>query len=146
MAIAGRWTNRWCLSGWRANCSSSPQPPRRGCRRRHQPWPQPRIVDAADVDSMIIFELTEGGNDCALTHSWTRSGDGPPALVRSARQLFPWSHAHARAGTLAGFASLDEITDAAERQTLEHYDMRSGVAVPFSIEGTPPVRSVYVGT
>lgn len=96
---------------------------------------QRRIIDAADVDGMIIFELTEGGNDFALTHSWTRSGDGPPSLVRSARQLFPWSHAHARAGTLASFASLDEITDAAERQTLEHYDMRSGVAVPFSIDG-----------
>ena len=65
---------------------------------------------------MIIFELTEGGNDFALTHSWTRSGDGPPSLVRSARQLFPWSYAQAHAGTLAVFASLDEITDAAERQ------------------------------
>ena len=43
---------------------------------------QRRIVDAADVDGMIIFELTEGGNDFALTHSWTRSGDGPPSLVR----------------------------------------------------------------
>ena len=98
---------------------------------------QRRIIDAADVDGMIIFELTEGGNDFALTHSWTRSGDGPPSLVRSARQLFPWSHAHARAGTLASYAALDEITDTAERQTLEHYDMRSGVAVPFSIDGHP---------
>jgi formate hydrogenlyase transcriptional activator len=96
---------------------------------------QRRIVDAADVDGMTIFEFTEGGNDFALTHSWTRSGDGPPTLVHSARQLFPWSHAHARAGTLACFASLDEITDAAERQTLEHYDRRSGVVVPFSIDG-----------
>ena len=96
---------------------------------------QRRIVDAADVDGMTIFELTEGGNDFALTHSWTRSGDGPPTLVRSARQLFPWSHSHARAGTLACFASLDEITDAVERQTLEHYDRRSGVVVPFSIDG-----------
>jgi formate hydrogenlyase transcriptional activator len=96
---------------------------------------QRRIVDAADVDGMTIFELTEGGNDFALTHSWTRSGDGPPTLVRSARQLFPWSYTHARAGTLASYASRDEITDAAERQTLEHYDMRSGVVVPFSIDG-----------
>ena len=96
---------------------------------------QRRIVDAAGVDGMIIFELTEGGNDFALSHSWTRSGDGPPAHVRSARQLFPWSHAHARAGTVACFASLDEITDAAERETLGHYDMRSGVVVPFPIDG-----------
>src|SRR6185503_19884538 len=81
---------------------------------------QRRIVDAADVDGMTIFGLTEGGNDFALTHSWTRSGDGPPTLVRSARQLFTWSHARARADTLACFASLDEITDAAVRQTLEH--------------------------
>jgi len=30
---------------------------------------QRRIVDAADVDGMIVFEFTEGGNDFALTHS-----------------------------------------------------------------------------
>src|SRR5689334_845505 len=49
---------------------------------------QRRIVDGADVDGMAVFEFTEGGNDFALTHSWTRGGDDPPALVRSARHLF----------------------------------------------------------
>ena len=96
---------------------------------------QRRIVDAADVDGMIVFEFTEGGNDFALTHSWTRGGADPPALVRSARQRFPWSHAHASASALACFASLDEIGDGAERETREHYGMRSGVVVPFSIDG-----------
>jgi PAS domain S-box-containing protein len=96
---------------------------------------QRRIVDAADVDGMTIFEFTEGGNDFALTHSWTRGGDDPPALVRAARNLFPWSHAHASASALACFASLDEIGDGGERQTREHYGMRSGVVVPFSIDG-----------
>jgi PAS domain S-box-containing protein len=96
---------------------------------------QRRIVDAADVDGMTVFEFTEGENDFALTHSWTRGGDDPPALVRSARQRFPWSHAHASASALACFASLDEIGDGAERETREHYRMRSGVVVPFSIDG-----------
>jgi PAS domain S-box-containing protein len=96
---------------------------------------QRRIVDATDVDGMTVFEFTDGGSDFALTHSWTRSSDDPPALIRSARRLFPWSHTHASASTLACFATLDEIGDAAERETREHYGMRSGVIVPFSIDG-----------
>jgi PAS domain S-box-containing protein len=96
---------------------------------------QRRIVEAADVDGMAVFELTEGGDDCALTHAWTRSADDPPARVGSARQLFPWSHAHARSGTVACFSSLDEITEAAERDTRERDGTRSGVVVPFSIDG-----------
>jgi PAS domain S-box-containing protein len=94
-----------------------------------------RIVDAADVDGMAVFELSADGSDFALTHAWTRRGDEAPARIASARQLFPWTHAHARAGTGACFSSLAEITEAAERDTLEKYGTRSGVVVPFSIEG-----------
>jgi PAS domain S-box-containing protein len=95
---------------------------------------QRRIADAADVDAMVVFELTDGCDDFALTHAWTRRDD-PPARLASARQLFPWSHAHARAGTVVCFSSRAEITEAAERDTLEHYGARSGVVVPFSIDG-----------
>jgi PAS domain S-box-containing protein len=96
---------------------------------------QRRIVDAADVDGMAVFEFTSGGNDFALTHVLTRDGDDAPALTGSARYLFPWSYAHASAGTLACFSSLDEITDAAERDTLERCGARSGVVVPFCVDG-----------
>src|SRR5688572_19618915 len=96
---------------------------------------QSRILDVVDMDGMAVFEFTEAGNDFALTHASTRSRDDAPALVRSARQLFPWSFTHARAGALTCFSSLDEITAAPERDTLEHYGTRSGVVVPFSIDG-----------
>jgi formate hydrogenlyase transcriptional activator len=96
---------------------------------------QSRILDVVDMDGMAVFEFTEAGNDFALTHAATRTRDDAPALVRSARQLFPWSFTHARSGMLACFSSLDEITGAAERDTLEHHGTRSGVVVPFSIDG-----------
>ena len=63
-----------------------------------------RIVDAADVDGMAVFELTADGNDVALTHAWTRRGDDAPARIASARQLFPWTHAHAPDSTGACFS------------------------------------------
>ena len=90
-----------------------------------------------DVDGLAVFELIEDGNDIALTHSPTRSGDDSLTLLRSASQLFPWSYTHARAGTLACFSSLDEISDATERETLAHRGTRAGVVVPFSIDGHP---------
>jgi len=96
---------------------------------------QRRIADAADVDGLAVFEFTEDGTDFALTHTWTRRGDDPPTLARSARQLFPWSYLHARAGTMACFSSLDDVADAAERTTRAHQGTRSGVVVPFSIDG-----------
>ena len=96
---------------------------------------QRRIVDGTDLDSMAVFEFTEGGLNFALTHAWTRQSNNPPALVPSARRLFPWSYARARAGTLACFSTLDEITESVERDTLEHVGTRSGVIVPFSIDG-----------
>jgi PAS domain S-box-containing protein len=94
-----------------------------------------RIVDAADADGMAVFELTDEGHDCALTHARTRGEDDVPAPVSSARSLFPWSYAHARAGTVACFSSLDDITEAVERNTREREGTQSGVVVPFSIEG-----------
>jgi formate hydrogenlyase transcriptional activator len=98
---------------------------------------QRRIVEATDVDGLALFELIEDGNDVALTHWSTRSGGDVLMLLRSARQLFPWSYTHARAGTLGCFSSLDEISDATERDTLAHRGTRSGVVVPFSIDGHP---------
>jgi formate hydrogenlyase transcriptional activator len=95
---------------------------------------QRRIADAADLDGIAIFEFT-GGDDFALTHAWSRTHDALPALIRSARRLFPWLYAQARAGTPASFSSLDDVTDVAERDTHEHEGTRSGVVVPFSIEG-----------
>jgi PAS domain S-box-containing protein len=96
---------------------------------------QSRIADAAGLDGMAVFEFTEDGDDFALTHAWSRHGDGFPALIRSARRLFPWLYAHARAGGLASFSSLADVTDRAERDTREHEGTRSGVVVPFSIDG-----------
>ena len=96
---------------------------------------QRRIAEAADVDGLAVFELSEDGSDLALTHAWTHNGHDSPARVGSVRQSFPWSYAHARAGTLGCFSSLDDITEAAERRTLDHYGTRSGVVVPFSIDG-----------
>ncbi len=94
-----------------------------------------RIAEAADVDGIAVFELTDGGDDFALTHAWTHDSGGSTARVALARQRFPWSYAHARAGTLACFSSLDEITEVTERETLMHSGTRSGVVVPFSIDG-----------
>jgi PAS domain S-box-containing protein len=96
---------------------------------------QRRIVDAADVDGMAVFELSDDGNDFSLTHAWTRRGDDRRGVAGSARELFPWSYARARAGTAAVFSSLDDITEAAERDTRERDGARSGVVVPFSIDG-----------
>ncbi len=96
---------------------------------------QSRIADAAGLDGIAVFEFTEGGDDFALTHAWSRHGDAFPALVPSARRLFPWVYAHARAGALASFSSLDDVTDVAERDTRAREGTRSGVVVPFSIDG-----------
>jgi formate hydrogenlyase transcriptional activator len=98
---------------------------------------QQRIADAVDVDAIAVFEFTQNREDFALTHAWARRADEPITLAGSARQLFPWSYARARAGTLAGFASLEEIAETAEREMLAHDGMRSGVLVPFSIDGHP---------
>src|SRR5688572_2917743 len=105
-----------------------------------------RILDATDVDGLALFELIESGHDIALTHSSTRGGMDPLALVRSARRSFSWSYAHARAGTLACFSSLDEIADAAEREALARCGMRSGVVVPFSIDGQPAGAVSFTST
>jgi formate hydrogenlyase transcriptional activator len=98
---------------------------------------QRRLADAVDMDGIAIFEFTQNGEDFALTHAWTRRADELVTLTGSARQIFPWSYAHARAGTLAGFASLDEIAETAEREMRAHHGMRSGVVMPFSIDGHP---------
>src|SRR5262245_745798 len=68
---------------------------------------QTRIADAADLDGIAVFEFDDGGDDFALTHAWARNRDALPALIRSARRLFPWLYAHARAGSPASFSSLD---------------------------------------
>jgi PAS domain S-box-containing protein len=96
---------------------------------------QSRICEAADLDGIAVFEFTDGGDDFALTHAWSRNPDAFPALIRSARRLFPWLYARARAGTLASFSSLDDVTEVAERDAREHEGTRSGVVVPFSIDG-----------
>jgi PAS domain S-box-containing protein len=96
---------------------------------------QRRIVEAADADGMAVFELTDEGNDFALTHARTRGDADVPAHLSSARSLFPWSYAHARAGTVACFSSLDDISEAVERNTRQREGTQSGVVVPFSIEG-----------
>jgi formate hydrogenlyase transcriptional activator len=106
---------------------------------------QQRIADAADVDGLAVFEFTGDGDDFALTHAWTRRDDHPP-LVRSAKPLFPWSYARARSGALASFSSLDEVTDTAERATREHHGTRSGVVVPFSIDGHPAGAVSFTST
>lgn len=98
---------------------------------------QRRIIDAVDVDGVALFELVEGGNDMTLSYSSTRSGTDPFAAVRSARQRYPWSYAHARGGTSGCFSTLDDISDATERDTLAQHGTRSGVVVPFSIDGQP---------
>ena len=94
-----------------------------------------RVGDALDIDGISVFELTNGREDFSLTHVWARSGVGPMIPLCSARRTFPWSFAIAHTGRLASFSSLDEVAEAAERDTLQPYGTRSGVVVPFERDG-----------
>jgi hypothetical protein len=86
---------------------------------------QRRIVEATDVDGLAVFESSRTGNDIALTigpHEVATIRRAPP-FGQAAVSLV--AYAHARAGTLRAFSSLDEISRRGGADTLAHRGTRS---------------------
>lgn len=94
-----------------------------------------QILDALDLDRGTVLQLT-GDQDFVVTHHWARPGLPPrPPQPVSAAQSFPWSRAKSLSGEIAAFATVDEIPDAVERESVRHYDTKSRLAIPLSIGG-----------
>jgi formate hydrogenlyase transcriptional activator len=94
-----------------------------------------RLGEMLNLDRSALFQFTEGDFDLVLTHHWTRPDSQQPAPHVSARDQFPWSLAIIRKGDAASFSSVDEVPDAAERETLRYYGTKSRMAIPLSVAG-----------
>ena len=93
-----------------------------------------RVVRTLGLDRSALFQVDESG-DFVHTHQWTRPGC-PPSLPRvSARREFPWHLSQIRAGDLVSFATLDDVPDAIDRESLRRLGTKSAVTLPLSVAG-----------
>ena len=89
-----------------------------------------RLVRTLGIDRSALFQVTAIG-DFLYTHQWTRPGCAPPTARVSAREQFPWHLAQVQTGELVCFASLDEVPDTVDRDSLRRLGTKSSVTIPL---------------
>lgn len=94
-----------------------------------------RVVRMLDLDRSALFQIVEDSGDLVHTHQWTRPGWASPPPRISAHEQFPWQLAQVRAGVVVAFASVDEVPDAIDRDSLRRLGTKSSVVVPLVIGG-----------
>ena len=89
-----------------------------------------RLVRTLGIDRSALFQVTAIG-DFLHTHQWTRPGCAPPMARVSARNSFHGIWRRSRAGELVCFASLDEVPDTVDRDSLRRLGTKSSVTIPL---------------
>lgn len=93
-----------------------------------------RVVRTLGLDRSALFQVEESG-DFVYTHQSTRLRC-PPSLPRiSARREFPWHLSQIRSGALVSFATVDDVPDATDRESLRRLGTKSAVTLPLSVAG-----------
>ena len=94
-----------------------------------------RVVRTLDLDRSAIFQLADDTRDFVSTHQWTRPGQvSPPARI-PAKEFFPWHLTQITAGELVSFASLDDVPDPIDRDSLRRLGTAAGVTLPLTRDG-----------
>jgi formate hydrogenlyase transcriptional activator len=94
-----------------------------------------RIVRTLDLDRSALFRLVEDSGDFVHTHQWTRPGWAPPPPRVSAREQFPWHFAQVGSGSIVSFSNVDDVPEAADRESLRRIGTRSSTTIPLNIGG-----------
>jgi two-component system, LuxR family, sensor kinase FixL len=95
------------------------------------------VVEELDVDRGSLVELTAGGDEVRLTHSWARPGIDS-IRARLERRTLPWMFSRFDAGHVVRLSRPGDLPEdaAADREALVDLGTRSLVAIPIQAGGS----------
>ncbi len=103
------------------------------------------VISAFGLERSAIFQISGGDDDFVLTHGYSRPGLPTAGDGASAAGQFPWSLNRIRSGEIACFSSIDDIPDAAERESARDSGTSSRAAFPISVDGGVAGVMVFSG-
>ena len=93
-----------------------------------------RVVRTLGVDRSALFQVDDTG-DFVHTHQSTRAGFLPSQPRVSARREFPWHLSQIRSGAVVSFATIDDVPDVLDRESLRRLGTKSAVTLPLCVAG-----------
>src|SRR3954453_3054503 len=103
------------------------------------------VISAFGLERSAIFQSSGRDDDFVLTHGYSRPGLPTAGDGGSAAGQFPWSLNRIRSGEIACFSSIDDIPDAAERESARDSGTSSRAAFPISVDGGVAGVMVFSG-
>ncbi len=109
---------------------------------------QRRLCELLDLDFSTLWQWSdEAPGFFTLTHFYSAK-EGPQPPKRMHQDQYPWARQQLLAGRIIRVSSLEDLpADAArDRETLRQFGIKSNLALPLSVGGTPPVGILGLGT
>jgi len=110
---------------------------------------QRRVCEYLGLDLSVLWQLSmEAPRTITLTHFYRRLGGPPPPEPMNANEYFPWALKQIEAGRIINLSSLDDYPAEAarDRETSQHFGIKSILTFPLSIGGCPPVGALSFQT
>jgi PAS domain S-box-containing protein len=94
-----------------------------------------QIVETLDLDRSALWQFTENAEDLVYTHTWVRPGHAPPPPHISAKERFPWLLSKVRENEPVWNASVRDVPDSTDQESLRRLDTQSNAVIPLSTDG-----------
>jgi PAS domain S-box-containing protein len=94
-----------------------------------------QVCESLDLDRSSWWYVTDSSDDPRVTHTWTREEYRIMEHGESAAQLVPGLVARLRKGDVVPFSNPSELSNSTDRVTMQRFNTKSGIALPFSVNG-----------
>ena len=92
------------------------------------------FAEAFRLDRAVVY-VPDADNEMRATHSWARPGCPPPPDGQTPDDALPWTMSKVRDGEAIWVATLEDVQDPIDRESMQELGTRSAAVLPLALYG-----------